>query len=178
MTGLDPAMNGVTDVRDQQDPEPPRALPDNLAAEQALLGALLCCNGGFARIADIVRADNFRWAVHQRIFDAIGKLVKTGTPANPVTMRHLFDNDPAIREAYRGGKYLAWLARSAVTLLNGPDYALIIADLALRRDLICELEEPRPGETAVDILTTYRPRIEALARAARTLVPRGRRGRS
>jgi len=166
-----------TDVRNQIDPEPPRPMPCNVAAEQALLGALLCDNGGFSRIAYMVRADDFFWGIHQRIFEAIGKLVATGIPANPVTMQHLFDNDPAIRKAYEGGgKYLARLARSAVTLLNGPDYALIIADLALRRELIGELDEPKAGETVVDILATHRSRIEALAKATRNLVPRGCHG--
>jgi replicative DNA helicase len=63
------------------------------------------------------------------------------------------------------------LAQRAVTISNGPDYALIIADLALRRDLIEELDEPRAGKTTVGILAATRPRIEALAAAIRDLTP-------
>ena len=158
-----------TPLRDQIDPEPPRDMPCNVAAEQALLGALLCDNREFSRIAKIVRAEDFAWGVHQRIFAAIGKLTDAGMPANPVTLRHLFDNDPALRKAYPGGVYLVRLARSAITLLNGADYAVIIADLALRRKLIRELYELRPAQTSLDILTDLRPQLQTLAKAVRDL---------
>jgi hypothetical protein len=162
------------DVRDQIDRERPRELPSNVEAEQALLGALLCDNREFARIAEIVRPEDFAWGVHGRIFDAIGKLVGGGTKANPVTLRHFFDNDPALPKP-GGGAYLSRLAVSAVTVSNGPDYALIISDLALRRDLIAELFEPKPSQTTLGVITDYRPRIEGLAKAVRDLAP-ARRG--
>jgi replicative DNA helicase len=158
-------MSIITDLRDQVDPVPPYVSPSNVAAEQALLGAILCDNRGFAQIAEIVRPEDFYEAVHDRIFDAIGKMINIGKTANPVTLKHLFNNDPAIRKLYGGGKYLAQLAECAVTLRNNRDYALIIADLALRRSLIAALAEPEAGQTTLDILEAMRPRIQALAKA-------------
>ena len=163
-----------TNVRDQIDRKRPHELPSNVEAEQALLGGLLCNNRGFARIAEIVRPEDFAWDVHGRIFDAIGKLVGGGTKANPVTLRHFFDNDPAMPPP-GGAAYLARLAVSAVTVSNVPDYALIISDLALRRDLMAKLNEPKPGQTTLEIINVFRPRIEVLAKAIRDLAP-ARRG--
>ena len=79
-------------------------------------------------------APTIGWSVHRRIFDAISKLIAAGSPANPVTLKHLFDADPVLWKAYKGGRYLVQLAQSAITVSNAPDYALIILDLALRRD--------------------------------------------
>jgi hypothetical protein len=65
---------------------------------------------------------------------------------------------------------------SAITLINSVDYALIIADPALRRDLVAEMQEVKAGKTTVDILAAYRSRIEAIAAAASHLKPAPRFG--
>jgi hypothetical protein len=159
-----------TNLRDQIDRERPRELPSNVEAEQALLGAILCDNRVFSRISEIVRPDDFALDVHARIFDSIGNLINRGSQANPVTLRHYFDHDPSLLKL-EGGRYLAELATSAPTISNAPDYALIVLDLALRRALIAALSEPNPGQTILDILAAYRPRIEVLAKTVRGLAP-------
>lgn len=161
-------MNAYTNVRDQIDPEPPRLPICNNEAEQGLLGGILCDNRAFAKVADIVQAEHFAEGAHQRIFAALATLIVAGKPANPVTMCHLFDNDSALPKR-GGGKYLATLARCAITVSNAPYYALIVADCALRRELMSEFEDPQAEKTVVDILAAARPRIEALAKAAARL---------
>ena len=157
-----------TQLRAEIDRKRPRQPPASSAAEQALLGALLISNRAYQEVADIVRPDDFAWPAHQRIFAAMGKLIGVGQEANPISLSHLFGSDAAFPDA-GPAKYLAELAVSAVTLLNSIDYALIIADLSLRRSLIAELEDPQPGETLVDILNACKPRIKALAEAAARL---------
>jgi hypothetical protein len=61
------------------------------------------------------------------------------------------------------------LARSVVTLSNAVDYALIVADCALRRDFAADLADPQPGETTLDVLERHRQRITRLKTAARQL---------
>jgi replicative DNA helicase len=166
-------MGVYTEFYDQIDPEPRPELPTNDAAEQALLGAILCDNRVFVQIAEIVRPEDFSWGVHARIFSAISKQLNSGLRATPITLRHLFDRDPALQKN-GGGRYLATLAVSAVTFSNTPDYAVVLVDLALRRALISDLSEPKPGQTTLDILAAYRSRLEMLAKFVRDLAPTGK----
>jgi replicative DNA helicase len=124
----------VTALR-EPDPEFIRTSPYNNDAEQRLLGALLISNSAYARVSEFLHAEHFGYAVHGRIFAAIGKLIERGQIANPVTLKNLFDQDGALTEI-GGAQYLFQLANSAVTIINAEDYGRIIHDLYLRRELI------------------------------------------
>jgi replicative DNA helicase len=124
----------VTALR-EPDPEFIRTSPYNNDAEQRLLGALLISNSAYARVSEFLYAEHFGYAVHGRIFAAIGKLIERGQIANPVTLKNLFDQDGALTEI-GGAQYLFQLANSAVTIINAEDYGRIIHDLYLRRELI------------------------------------------
>ena len=172
---MSPVRRGViaasTSLRDEIDQEP-RLLPTNVEAEQRLLGAIFCDNAAYGGSIDIVRPEHFAWEVHGRIFAAIGQLLADGTTANPVTLAHLFDADPALKEN-GGAKYLVRLARAAVTVSNAPDYACAIVDCALRRESIPSFEsavddlyQPRPDRTTAQIFDEHRARLEAIATGA------------
>ncbi len=112
-----------------------RILPHNLEAEQALLGALLVDNRVLENVGDLVRPEQFFAPVHQRIYDAIIKLVDRGQNADPITLKPYFEKDAELEE--RGGaQYLQDLAASVVTIINAANYARFIRDMAMRRDLI------------------------------------------
>ncbi len=119
---------------------PYREAPCNIEAEQALLGALLVNNEALQHIGDQLRASHFYEPLHQRIFDAIHKFNSKGQIANPVTLKHYFDQDEALSDI-GGGAYLTKLAASAVTVINIADYSHMIYDLALKRSLIAIGEE-------------------------------------
>src|SRR6516165_5493023 len=112
-----------------------RTPPNNNEAEQGLLGALLISNSDYARVSEFLAPEDFGYAVHGRIFAAIGRLIERGQIANPVTLKNLFDQDGALTEI-GGAQYLFQLANSAVTIINTEDYGRIIHDLYLRRELI------------------------------------------
>ncbi|HEX6957590.1 MAG TPA: DnaB-like helicase N-terminal domain-containing protein [Ferrovibrio sp.] len=116
-----------------------RVLPHNYEAEQALLAAILNANDVLAKVAGIVRPEDFADAVHGRIFDAALKLILSGRTANALTLKDQFDRDPAL-DAVGGAAYLARLQASVVTIFNADDYARTIRDLADRRRIIeaCE----------------------------------------
>lgn len=112
-----------------------RAQPNNLEAEQALLGALLVNNVVYEKVGEILKPDSFYDPVHGRIYEAIATLINRGQIADPKTLRGLFENDPALA-AVGGANYLVDLAANIVTIFNVEDYARLIQDLHLRRQLI------------------------------------------
>lgn len=111
----------------------------NLEAEQALLGALLRNNQVIDLVGGIVEPEHFAEAVHARIFEAARALVGKGTPASEITLKTWFEGDGTLREI-GGIEYLITLASRAVTIINAPQYAEIVRDLAIRRDLIEKAE--------------------------------------
>jgi replicative DNA helicase len=113
----------------------PRIPPHNYEAEMALLGAILANNLVFDKVNEFLRSDHFADALHGRIYEAAGKLIERGQIANALTLKSLFDQDPALIE-HGGAQYLARLAASVVTIINAEDYGRAIHDLHLRRQLI------------------------------------------
>jgi replicative DNA helicase len=112
-----------------------RTPPHNIEAEQALLGALLVNNIVFEKVGELLEPEHFYDPVHGRIYGAIATLINRGQIADPKTLRGLFDNDPALT-AVGGANYLVDLAANVVTIFNVEDYARLIHDLHLRRQLI------------------------------------------
>ena len=112
-----------------------RILPQNLEAEQGLLGTLLIDNRTYEKIGDFLKPEHFLAPAHQRIFQAIRTLVDRGQTASPVTLKTFFDKDEDL-EQVGGASYLANLAASVISILNIEDYARTIYDLYLRRELI------------------------------------------
>ena len=110
-------------------------LPQNLEAEQALLGALMIDNRLVEDVMVRLRAEHFAESLHGRIYDAILKLHDRNMAATPVTLKPLFDADPAMAEV-GGPAYLAMLTQNGSALLAARDFASQIYDLALLRELI------------------------------------------
>ena len=111
------------------------AFPHNIEAEQQLLGAILTNNDIYDRIASLVKAEHFFEPVHQRIFEiAIAKIQKNAL-ASPVTLKGYLEEDPGLKEL-GGPAYLARLAGAAISAFAARDYAQMIYDLAVRRELM------------------------------------------
>ncbi|MAK64543.1 MAG: replicative DNA helicase [Maricaulis sp.] len=104
-------------------------------AEQAFLGALLYDNELFHRVADWLKPEHFYDPVHGRIFDTASDLIGRGSLADAVVLKTQFDKDDGLREI-GGTTYLAGLMEGAVSGNAAIEYAKIIYELALRRELI------------------------------------------
>ena len=129
-------MSNTLNLLNIKDLEPQiRALPSNISAEQLLLGHILTDNDELNKIADFLRAEHFFEPVHQRIFGAISSFTERGIIANPITLKNSFENDAALREV-GGAGYLAQLASLASTIVDVRQYARVIYDLFLKRELI------------------------------------------
>ena len=119
-------------------PAPPaetEALPHNIEAEQQLLGAILTNNEVYDRIASLVKPAHFFDPVHQRIFERAAARIQKNALASPVTLKPFFEDDAGLAEL-GGPPYLARLAGAAISAYAARDYAQMIYDLAVRRELI------------------------------------------
>ncbi len=110
-------------------------LPHNIEAEQQLLGAILTNNDTYDRIAALVRAEHFFDPVHARIFERCAARIQKNALASPVTLKPFFEDDPGLKEL-GGPAYLVRLAGAAISAYAARDYAQMIYDLAVRRELI------------------------------------------
>ena len=107
-------------------------LISNVEAECALLGGLMMDNRLIDRAADMVGGEDFAEPLCGRIFAAIQREHSLSRPANAVTLKPYFVNDPAAIEL-GGVAFLAELTGSGAAILGALDFAAQIAELAGRR---------------------------------------------
>ena len=112
-----------------------REAPNNIEAEQALLGAILVNNDAFYRVSDFLKSSHFYEPLHRKIVEVAGELIRMGKVANPVTIKTFLPSDAKVGDM-TVAIYLARLAAEAVTVINAADYGRAIYDLATRRALI------------------------------------------
>ncbi|MEM8749558.1 MAG: replicative DNA helicase [Pseudomonadota bacterium] len=114
---------------------PYRAAPNNIEAEQALLGAILVNNDAFYRVSDFLDADHFFEPVHRLIYQVAAEMIRSAKRANPVTLKTFMPADREV-DGMPVATYLARLAAEATTIINAEDYGRSIYELATRRNLI------------------------------------------
>jgi len=124
--------------------------PHNIEAEQALLGAILVNNEVFDRVTAIINDSHFYDPVHGRIYDVAARRIQKNALASPVTLKAFLEDDEGLKEL-GGPAYLARLAGSAISLFASRDYAQLIYDLAIRRQLIEIGREISAKAAAVDV---------------------------
>jgi replicative DNA helicase len=112
-------------------------LPQSWEAEQALLGALLYDNEIYHRVSGMLQAKHFYNPVNGRIYDQIAKLIELGQLADAIVLKDRFSQDETI-EDIGGVEYLARLLANApaAASMAAPEYARLIFDHAMRRELI------------------------------------------
>jgi len=112
-----------------------RALPANIEAEAAFLGAALIDNRVIEELATRLRPEHFFEPVHARIYERILQLLDRKAVVTPVTLKPYFEADEALKEL-GGITYLARLTADGQGLLAPRELADQIYDLALLRELI------------------------------------------
>ena len=116
-------------------PAADEVLPHNIEAEQQLLGAILTNNDIFDRVSSVVKAEHFFDPVHQRIFEIAAARIQKNALASPVTLKAFLDDDAGLKEL-GGPAYLVRLAGAAISAYAARDYAQMVYDHAVRRELI------------------------------------------
>ena len=112
-----------------------REAPNNVEAEQALLGAILVNNDAYYRVSDFLKPIHFNEPLHRKIYELAGDTIRMGKIATTITLKTHLPQDGKVGDLTIP-QYLARLAAEAVTIINAEDYGRAIYDLALRRSLI------------------------------------------
>ncbi len=110
-------------------------LPNNIEAEQSVIGSILLTNEIFDEINMLISSKNFYDPMHQKIFSAIEKLIYSGMLANPITLKNYFENDEGLKEL-GGQEYLVKITKFSTSTKQAIDYANIVHEMHLRRELI------------------------------------------
>jgi len=108
-------------------------LPNNIEAEQSVIGTLLVSNEIFDEINIIVSSKNFYDPMHQKIFSAIENLIYKGMLANPITLKNYFENE---KDDINIPDYLVKITKFSTSLRQTIEYSKIIYDMFVRRELI------------------------------------------
>ncbi|UJZ88935.1 replicative DNA helicase [Heyndrickxia coagulans] len=109
--------------------------PQNIEAEQAVLGAIFLEPSAFITASEILTADDFYRNAHQKIFQVFAKLNDAGKAVDLVTVAEELSATRQLEDA-GGLSYLSELAASVPTAANIAYYAGIVAEKALLRRLI------------------------------------------
>ena len=109
--------------------------PHSAEAEQALLGALLFDNEIYHRVSSIIKPQHFYIGAHVKLYESISKLIEQGKLADAIVLKNRFSKDNELEEI-GGVEYLALLLDNAPPGSTAPEYAKLVFDMAMRRELI------------------------------------------
>lgn len=113
-----------------------KKMPCNIEAEQALIGSILVSNDIYDEIALIINSKKFFDPIHSKIFSTIEMLISKGLLANPITLKNYFENEVGLKEL-GGQEYLVKITKFSTTSVKQViDYANIINEMHIRRELI------------------------------------------
>lgn len=110
-------------------------MPHDLEAEEALLGSLLIDPEAVFRVAVFLRPEDFYLQKHAWIYQAILGLHARREPVDFVTLRKELEARGQLEEA-GGVAYLARLMDVVPTALHAEDYARIVEEMSIRRQII------------------------------------------
>ena len=119
--------------------------PANLEAEQALLGSILVNNDVIDEISNIINPLTFYDPAHIKIYEVIENLNNKGMIANPITLKNFFEKDNMLKEV-GGTEYLVKLTRFSGSVKQAIDYAKVIHEMYLRRELV-QISDKLSSET-------------------------------
>ncbi len=112
-----------------------KKMPCNIEAEQAVIGSILVSNDIYDEISPIVDAEKFFDPIHSKIFEAITNLINKGLLANPITLKNHFENNEGLKEL-GGQEYLIKITKYSTSAKQAIDYANIVQEMHVRRELI------------------------------------------
>ena len=110
-----------------------KELPNNIEAEQAVIGSILLSNDIFDETSTIVSSNNFYDPMHQKIFEAIESLIYKGMLANPITLKNYFEEE---KDDINVPEYLVKVTKFSTSVRQAIEYSKIIYDMFVRRELI------------------------------------------
>ena len=167
-------MNEIAAIRPDGVAEASDSLPHNIEAEQQLLGAILTNNETYDRVSSVINDTHFYDPVHARIYEVAAARISKNALASPVTLKAFLEDDDGLKEL-GGPAYLARLAGAAISSFAARDYAQMIYDLAIRRQLISLGQDISAKATKVDVASEPK---EQIVEAEQALYKLGEEGQS
>ncbi len=145
-------------------------LPNNIEAEQSVIGSILVSNEIFDEISTIISSLNFYDPMHQKIFNAIENLVYKGLLANPITLKNYFEKE---KDDINIPEYLIKITKFSTSTRQATEYSKIIYDMFVRRELIKISEQTIDSAKMSDLNTSGQNIIENSERLLFDLAEKG-----
>jgi len=150
-----------------------KQLPCNIEAEQAVIGSILVSNDIFDEISPIVDSQKFLDPIHSKIFETIENLISKGLLANPITLKNHFENNEGLKEL-GGQEYLIKITKFSTSVKQTIDYANIVHEMHVRRELIKISEDVLDeASSASEVSTTGEEMIQNAEKSLFDLAERG-----
>ncbi len=147
-----------------------KELPNNIEAEQAVIGSILVSNDIFDEINTIISSINFYDPMHQKIFEAVESLIYKGMLANPITLKNYFEDE---KDDLNVPEYLVKITKFSTSVRQAIEYSKIIYDMFVRRELIKISEQTIDSAKINDIDNSGQSIIESSERLLFDLAEKG-----
>ena len=147
-----------------------KELPNNIEAEQAVIGSILVSNEIFDEINTIISYQNFYDPMHQKIFNSIESLIYKGMLANPITLKNYFKDE---KDDLNIPEYLVKITKFSTSTRQAIEYSKIIYDMFVRRELIKISEQTIDTAKLNDLETNGQTIIENSEKLLFDLAERG-----
>ncbi len=147
-----------------------KELPNNVEAEQAVIGSILVSNDIFDEINTIISSLNFYDPMHQKIFEAVESLIYKGMLANPITLKNYFEDE---KDDINVPEYLVKITKFSTSVRQAIEYSKIIYDMFVRRELIKISEQTIDSAKLNDLDTNGQIIIENSERLLFDLAEKG-----
>jgi replicative DNA helicase len=147
-----------------------KELPNNIEAEQSVIGSILVTNEIFDDISSIISNINFYDPMHQKIYNAIENLIYKGMLANPITLKNYFEDE---KDDLDVPEYLVKITKFSTSVRQAIEYSKIIYDMFVRRELIKISEETIDNAKINDLDTSGQNIIENSERLLFDLAEKG-----
>ncbi len=157
--------NNLSIIKDQF-----KELPNNIEAEQAVIGSILVSNDIFDEINTIISSINFYDPMHQKIFEAVESLIYKGMLANPITLKNYFEDE---KDDINVPEYLVKITKFSTSVRQTIEYSKIIYDMFVRRELIKISEQTIDSAKINDLDTNGQSIIESSERLLFDLAEKG-----
>jgi replicative DNA helicase len=147
-----------------------KELPNNIEAEQSVIGSILVTNEIFDEISTIISSTNFYDPMHQKIYNAMESLIYKGMLANPITLKNYFEDE---KDELDVPEYLVKITKFSTSVRQAIEYSKIIYDMFVRRELIKISEQTIDSAKINDLDTSGQNIIENSERLLFDLAEKG-----
>ena len=151
-------------------------LPNNIDAEQSILGGLLNNNENLEKIIDFLKPEHFFVPIHRKVYELVIKFNEKGSVANPITLKNHLNNSTFIADTEMSGfEYLVKITAAAQVLYDIENLGRHVYELAIRRKIIAIAEEAIQDSHRDEVEISASNRIEDIEQKLFNLASSGER---